>query len=151
MITSFQCEVSRVFQPCACPWCCNTKTCANSLFASSVLCLVFFVTAVHPLGVDTCALSMAQVRFKKITRLHFISYSLLTAQIPPILIDFIFFLHRREFVLKYLSFVFFKLGPLVQFCLHCLIFLVSFDIVLQVLNIQIHVRTEITHPSFTFF
>ena len=47
-------EVIRVFQPCACTWCCNTKTSASSVLLTvfSVLCLDFFVTTVHTL-VDT--------------------------------------------------------------------------------------------------
>ena len=47
--------VTGVFQPCACAWCCNTKTSASSVLLTlfSVLCLLFSVTAVHTLDVDT--------------------------------------------------------------------------------------------------
>ena len=48
-------DVIRVFQPCACAWCCNTNTSASSVLLTvfSILCLVFVVTAVHALDVDT--------------------------------------------------------------------------------------------------
>ena len=48
-------EVIKVCQPCACTWCCNTKSSASSVLLTvfSVLCLVLFVTAVHIIEVDT--------------------------------------------------------------------------------------------------
>ena len=50
-------EAIRVFEPCACTWCCNTKTSASSV--SLVFCSVF----------SPCALRLAQVRSKRI--IHF--------------------------------------------------------------------------------
>ena len=68
-----------MFQPCACVWCCNTKTSASSvlLTASFVLCPVFSFlsqSCIHlimlSLHLDTCALRLAQVRSEKISHFH---------------------------------------------------------------------------------
>ena len=81
--------------------------------------------------------------------------ALLTVQLLPILINF-FFLHRRQFIVKCPSFIFFIPEPLVHFDLKGLIsisHLLPFLIhpVLQILNIHTHLRPETAHRPFYFF